>query len=102
MPHHPSPTAMARDASASCSVVEPPPRPPADLGASSAVPYVANATVRSRGPVMGCIACAAAHPDKAPRRVNTTYSRLLEGRCAFLLAPSGPYSPVLVSSRSDR
>lgn len=58
MPHHPSPTAMARDASASCSVVEPPldrrrtwgPLPQGGMQCSAvqcstlhtAVPYVAN------------------------------------------------------------
>lgn len=76
-------TAMARDASASCSAVETCDRRPG-LGVLFRRHEVHHTMYYCAvpGPRNGlhCM-CSKAHPDKAPRGPNTTYSRLLEGRC---------------------
>lgn len=61
--------------------VRPPPRPGGPLP-QARVQDKKCATVRSRGPVMGCIACCSKPTRIRPQGGgNTTSSRLLEGRC---------------------
>ena len=59
-------------------------------------------TVRSRGPVMGCIACAAAHPDEAPRGVQYHMQQASRRTVCLSLARQARVGVESVRSVSER
>lgn len=94
-------TAMARDASASCSAVETsdrPPRPQGPLPQARVQHKVCYCAVPGPRNGLHCM-LQQAHPDEAPRGASTTSSRLLEGRCNGL---GGRVGQIGEASRHER